>query len=110
MKQILLTIGTVLLGVTITLAAEQKTTEPPPPDPVLVQTVDTTAKTISIGKSQGDPETFTVNAFTSVYVNGKSAKLEEVQPGMRVAVVSRNGKTAARIDAETYFPKVAKKK
>jgi hypothetical protein len=111
MKQLALSLLLTLVGLTLVNAGQSnKSTTPPPPDPVLVKSVDAAANTIAIGKSKDDPQTFTVNAFTRIVVDGKAAKLDAVQVGMRVSVSSSDNKTASRIDADTYVPKVAKKK
>ena len=100
-----------VLGCAVGLAVAGNTPQTPAaPDPVLVKAVDATAHTISIGKSKGDPQTYTLNGFTRVFVDGKAANLEQVQVGMRAAVTSNDGKNASRVDADTYVPKAAKKK
>jgi len=74
------------------------------PKPALVERVDPANWTIQIstGQKERNVLTYTVTKFTQVFVNGKPAKLEEVQKGMRVSVVSSDGKTATRVDAATY--------
>jgi hypothetical protein len=110
MKQLALSLLLTLGGLTLVNAGQPNKCTTPPPDPVLVKSVDAAANTIAIGKSKDDPQTFTVNAFTRIVVDGKAAKLDAVQVGMRVSVSSSDNKTASRIDAETYVPKVVKKK
>lgn len=75
------------------------------PKPVLVQAVDTAKHAITFGRDGADPETYTYDNFTRIVVNGKAGKIEDIQTGMKVAVVgSSSTKKASRIDADTYVP------
>lgn len=72
--------------------------------PDTVESVDAAAFTIKVASGQKNRtiSTYTVTAFTKIFVDGKPAKLEDVKKGMRVTVVSTDGKSAARIEAAEY--------
>jgi hypothetical protein len=110
MKTFFALVATLGFTVSALFAGNNQPQQPPPPDPVLVKSVDATAHTITVGRTKGDPQTFTLNAFTRVIVDGKQATLEQVQVGMRADVTSNDGKTASRVVADTYTPKPVKKK
>lgn len=79
------------------------------PKPTLVKSVDFEAKTITIEVSGKPCETFALNNFTKVILDGKPGKIDDVREGMKVSVVG-NGKTASRIEAETCPSPVGQKK
>jgi hypothetical protein len=94
-----------LAGVPSTLARKgggQK--KPVVPKPDTVESVDAANFSIKVATGQETRKTisYAVTAFTKVYVGDKPAKLEDVQKGMRVSVVSSDGKSASRIDASEY--------
>jgi len=74
------------------------------PKPDTVESVDAAAFSFKVATGQTDRRTdeYTITGFTKVFVNNKPAKLEEVKKGMRVTVVSTDGKTASRIEAHDY--------
>jgi len=74
------------------------------PKPDTVEKVDAGKFEIKVASGQKDRRVtpYTITAFTKIYVNNKPSKLEDVQKGMRVNVVSTDGKSASRIDASDY--------
>ncbi|MCX7887784.1 MAG: hypothetical protein N3B01_11110 [Verrucomicrobiae bacterium] len=74
--------------------------------PDTVEGVDVGAHVIKVASGQINRTvtTYTVTAFTKIFVNGRPAKLEDIRKGMRVSVVSSDGRTATRIDASEYLP------
>lgn len=55
-------------------------------DPTLVTGVNTTAKTVTLQTGKKQPELYSINGFTRITVNGKSATLEKIEPGMRADI------------------------
>jgi hypothetical protein len=109
-KVILATVGLALMLVTgVQAGNNNKGTQGKLPEPTLVQAVDATTGSITIGKKGAESQTYTFDkAFGRVFVNGKQADLSKVEVGMKVGVVA-NGSKATRIDADTYVPKTEKK-
>jgi hypothetical protein len=69
------------------------------PDKVLSVNKETQMITITEGvkKRLGKYE---VTPFTKITINGKPGKLSEIKKDMKVSVVSTDGKTLSRLDAE----------
>jgi len=110
MQKIWITIVSLLLATSISALAGKDKAQPKAPEPMLVQAVDVEASTITIGKKGAEPQTYTFDkAFGRVMVNGERADLSKVEVGMKVSITGNTTK-ATRIDADTYVPKVEKKK
>jgi hypothetical protein len=104
-------IGLMLLVVAWSFSAQaadaKKKTKPREFDKVVA--VDTTEQEITIYESASKTDvTFKITPFTTIIVNGKHSKLDDVKRGMKVDVMATGAKNANRIEAED--PPLPKKK
>jgi hypothetical protein len=109
-KQIEWTVAVLMLGAMLfapsVMAAKKDSGSRTPkiPKPDTVESVDAAGFSFKVATGQHDRRLipYTVTAFTKILVNDKTAKLEEIQKGMRVSVVSTDGKTASRVEAHEF--------
>jgi len=97
----------VLLVPVMALAAVK---EKKPKPFIKVDSVSATDNTITITGLDSSNTTYAVDSFTTITVNGKPAKLADVQSGMK-ADITASGKKASRIEvADPPEDKADKKK
>lgn len=69
--------------------------------PPSTKVTDIDAASFTFKTSNGKQvNSYVINGFTKVIVNGNPAKFEDVKKGMKVSVISSDGKVASRIDAD----------
>ena len=98
--------GILVMAMALVVCAADTKTPPGTRKPLLVHMVNAESHTITIkGGVRDELLEYTFDNFTRITVNGKSAAIGEVQPGMRVDVTVRSdGKLLSRIDAQDYTP------
>lgn len=101
MKQMLGLVLAASMIVGVAQAGKTAEKKPSPPKPDTVTAVDWQNYTFKVaGEKEGKEVAYNITALTEIFVNGKSAKFEEVKKGMKISVVSSDGKNASRIEAE----------
>ena len=83
----------------------------PKPTPNKVVSVDAAKNTIAV-KEGKDTNTYTVDKFTTITVNGEKATLTGVLPGMDITVTAAGSTKASKVEATGTgeAPKTTKKK
>lgn len=102
-KQAVCTVLSISILMAIILPSEAaKNSKPKQPIiPPATKIMDIDKANFTVKTSNGKTvNIYTITAFTKVYHDGEPAKFEDLKKGMKISVVSSDGKVAARIDAE----------
>jgi Cu/Ag efflux protein CusF len=94
------TMLTVVLLTTTAFGRGGKSSPPKIPKPTLIENIDAAAHTIKIVYGEKRVlSTYTITMFTSVNINDKPGKVEDLKKGMKVSISGKDGGSASRIDA-----------
>jgi hypothetical protein len=94
------TMLTVVLLTTTAFGRGGKSSPPKIPKPTLIEDIDAAAHTIKIvyGEKRA-VTTYTITPFTTIKINDKPGKVEDLKKGMKVSVSGKDGGNANRIEA-----------